>query len=100
MESETPITNYQPSTKGRVLAAVGPVLWIAISYVDPGKWAASVEGGARIGFDLSLLVLIVNCAAILCQYLSARIAIATGKNLAQVFYASTFFFITRSVSLV
>lgn len=86
MEYETLITDCQPSTRGRVLAAVGPVLWIAISYVDPGKWAASVEGGARIGFDLSLLVLIVNCAAILCQYLSARITIATGKNLAQVIF--------------
>ncbi|KAL1549432.1 Ethylene-insensitive protein 2 [Salvia divinorum] len=84
MEYETQITDYQPSSRGRVLAAVGPVLWIAISYVDPGKWAASIEGGARIGFDLSLLVFIVNCAAILCQYLSARVAIATGKNLAQI----------------
>ncbi|KAG6427424.1 hypothetical protein SASPL_111669 [Salvia splendens] len=84
MEYEKLITDYQPSSRGRVLAAVGPVLWIAISYVDPGKWAASIEGGARIGFDLSLLVFIVNCAAILCQYLSARVAIATGKNLAQI----------------
>ncbi|XP_057779130.1 ethylene-insensitive protein 2.1 [Salvia miltiorrhiza] len=84
MEYETLVTDYQPRTRGRVLAAIGPVLWIAISYVDPGKWAASIEGGARIGFDLSLLVLIVNCAAILCQYLSARVAIATGKNLAQI----------------
>ncbi|KAI3473267.1 hypothetical protein Pfo_030559 [Paulownia fortunei] len=73
MESETLITDYQPSTRERVLAAVGPVLWIAISY-----------GGSRFGFDLSLLVLIINCAAILCQYLSARVAIATGKNLAQI----------------
>lgn len=84
MEYETLITDYQPSSRGRVFAAIGPVLWIAVSYVDPGKWAASIEGGARIGLDLSLLVLLVNCAAILCQYLSARIAIATGKNLAQV----------------
>ncbi|GFP83165.1 ethylene-insensitive protein 2 [Phtheirospermum japonicum] len=84
MESETLINGCRPSTRDRVLAAVGPVLWIAISYVDPGKWAASVEGGARFGFDLSLLVLIINCAAILCQYLSARVAIATGKSLAQI----------------
>ncbi|GER28711.1 divalent metal cation transporter MntH, partial [Striga asiatica] len=83
MESEASIS-YQPSMRDRVLAAAGPVLWIAISYVDPGKWAASVEGGARFGFDLSLIVLVVNCAAILCQYLCARIAIATGKNLAQI----------------
>ncbi|KAK6146999.1 hypothetical protein DH2020_017911 [Rehmannia glutinosa] len=84
MESETLMIDFQPSTRDRVLAAVGPVLWIAISYVDPGKWAAAVEGGARFGFDLSLLVLIINIVAILCQYLSARVAIATGKNLAQI----------------
>lgn len=96
MEYEAQITDSQPSTRGRVLAAFGPVLWIAISYVDPGKWAASVEGGARIGFDLSLLMLIVNCVAILCQYLSARVAIATGKNLAQV-VSFPQYFISREV---
>ncbi|KAL0309722.1 UNVERIFIED_CONTAM: Ethylene-insensitive protein 2 [Sesamum radiatum] len=84
MESETLITDYPPTTRQRVLAAVGPVLWIAVSYVDPGKWAAAVEGGARFGSDLILLVLIINCATILCQYLSARVAIATGKDLSQV----------------
>ncbi|KAL0426407.1 UNVERIFIED_CONTAM: Ethylene-insensitive protein 2 [Sesamum latifolium] len=84
MESKTVTTDYQPSTRGRMLAAAGPVLWIAVSYVDPGKWAAAVDGGARFGFDLALLVLIINCAAILCHYLSARIAIATGKDLAQI----------------
>ncbi|KAK4432451.1 Ethylene-insensitive protein 2 [Sesamum alatum] len=84
MESKTVVTDYQPSTRGRMLAAAGPLLWIAVSYVDPGKWAAAVDGGARFGFDLALLVLIINCAAILCHYLSARIAIATGKDLAQI----------------
>ncbi|KAL0375082.1 UNVERIFIED_CONTAM: Ethylene-insensitive protein 2 [Sesamum radiatum] len=84
MESETSITDYPPTTRQRVLAAVGPVLWIAVSYVDPGKWAAAVEGGARFGSDLVLLVLIINCATILCQYLSALVAIATGKDLSQV----------------
>ncbi|KAL0338441.1 UNVERIFIED_CONTAM: Ethylene-insensitive protein 2 [Sesamum angustifolium] len=84
MESETLITDYPRTTRQRVLAAVGPVLWIAVSYVDPGKWAAAVEGGARFGSDLILLVLIINCATILCQYLSARVAIATGKDLSQI----------------
>lgn len=84
MESETVTTNLQPSTSVRMLAAAGPVVWIAVSYVDPGKWAATVEGGARFGFDLAWLVLIMNCGAMLCQYLSARVAIVTGKNLAQI----------------
>lgn len=78
------VVTEQPSTSSRVLAATGPVLWIAVSYLDPGKWAATVEGRARFGFDLAWLLLIINCAAILYQYLSARIGIATGKNLAQI----------------
>ncbi|EPS70151.1 hypothetical protein M569_04610, partial [Genlisea aurea] len=68
----------------QVLAAAGPMLYVAVSYVDPGKWAASVEGGARLGYDMALFVLIMNCIAMLCQYLSAHIAIATSKDLAQI----------------
>lgn len=84
MESETLIIDLQPRTGDRVLAAVGPLFLVAISYVDPGKWAAAFEGGAQLGFDLILLVLLINFVAILCQYLSAHIAISTGRNLAQI----------------
>lgn len=101
MESETLITDYQRSTRERMLAAIGPVLWIATSYVDPGKWAVAVEGGARFGFDLSLVLLIINFAAVLCQYLSARVAIATGKNLAQVvIFFQHFFFSFEMLSFL
>ncbi|TYI64780.1 hypothetical protein E1A91_D09G112000v1 [Gossypium mustelinum] len=61
-----------------------PVLLISIGYVDPGKWVAIVEGGARFGFDLVVPMLLFNCAAILCQYLSARIGVVTGRGLAQI----------------
>ncbi|KAL2554439.1 Ethylene-insensitive protein 2 [Forsythia ovata] len=84
MESETSTPGRQPNVRQRVLASAVPVVWIAISYVDPGKWAATVEGGARFGFDVVSLVLIFNCVAILCQYLSACIAVVTGKDLAQI----------------
>ncbi|XP_073139544.1 ethylene-insensitive protein 2.2 [Henckelia pumila] len=84
METENLTTTSQSTIRERMLASAGPLLWIAISYVDPGKWAAAVEGGARFGLDLSLLLLLINVAAILYQYLSACVAIATGKDLAQV----------------
>ncbi|XP_073274204.1 ethylene-insensitive protein 2.1-like [Primulina huaijiensis] len=84
METENLITTSQSTIRERMLASAGPLLWITISYVDPGKWAAAVEGGARFGLDLSLLLLLINAAAILYQYLSACVAIATGKDLAQV----------------
>nr|XP_016480143.1 PREDICTED: ethylene-insensitive protein 2-like [Nicotiana tabacum]XP_016480144.1 PREDICTED: ethylene-insensitive protein 2-like [Nicotiana tabacum] len=85
MESETlTIDHRQPSMLQRILSASAPMLLIAIGYVDPGKWAAMVDGGARFGFDLIMLVFMFNFAAILCQYLSACIALATDRNLAQI----------------
>lgn len=68
----------------QLFPSLGPVLLISMGYIDPGKWAAAVEGGARFGFDLVLLVLAFNCSAIFCQYISACVAVVTGKNLAQV----------------
>lgn len=84
MEFDTLTHNHQSSTLQQLFPAVVPVVFIAISYVDPGKWAAAVDGGARFGVDLVFPILIFNFAAILCQYLSARIAVVTGRNLAQI----------------
>ncbi|KAJ8532840.1 hypothetical protein K7X08_015729 [Anisodus acutangulus] len=86
MESEALMVDYrqQPSILQRVLSASMPILLIAVGYVDPGKWAAMVDGGARFGFDLIMLVLLFNFAAILCQYLSACIALVTDRDLAQI----------------
>ncbi|XP_052173506.1 ethylene-insensitive protein 2-like isoform X2 [Diospyros lotus] len=84
METAILIANHQPSIIQRLLAALVPVLLIAMGYIDPGKWAAAAEGGARFGSDLVLLMLLFNFAAILCQYLSARISLVTGRNLSQI----------------
>lgn len=68
----------------RALPAFIPALLISIGYVDPGKWVASIEGGARFGFRLMTFTLIFNFAAIFFQYLSARVGVITGRGLAQV----------------
>jgi ethylene-insensitive protein 2 len=86
MEAESFNSNRLLGSPNRLFPAVVPVLLISIGYVDPGKWAATVEGGARFGSDLVLLMLVFNFAAILCQYLSARIGLVTGKDLAQVLF--------------
>ncbi|KAE8661039.1 hypothetical protein F3Y22_tig00116939pilonHSYRG00016 [Hibiscus syriacus] len=67
-----------------MLPSVLPILLISVGYVDPGKWVATVEGGAQFGFDLVVPMLLFNCAAILCHYLSARIGVVTGRDLAQI----------------
>ncbi|KAB1223740.1 Ethylene-insensitive protein 2 [Morella rubra] len=84
MEAASSNSNHLLDSLNRLLPAVVPVLLISVGYVDPGKWAATVEGGARFGFDLLPLMLVFNFAAILCQYLSARIGLVTGRDLAQI----------------
>ncbi|XP_057983077.1 ethylene-insensitive protein 2.2 [Malania oleifera] len=84
MEGEIWSSNHLPGVLQRLLPASVPVLLIAIGYVDPGKWAAAVDGGAHFGFDLVVLVLFFNFAAILCQYLSAYIGVVTGRDLVQI----------------
>ncbi|XP_011657650.1 ethylene-insensitive protein 2 isoform X2 [Cucumis sativus] len=84
MESTTLHTTHQSGAIHRFIPFIAPALLVSISYVDPGKWAATVEGGARFGFDLFVLVLLFNLAAILCQYLSASIGVVTGRGLAQI----------------
>lgn len=84
MEAQTLNANHLPSFLHRSLHAVAPMLMITMGYIDPGKWAAIVDGGARFGFDLMAFMLLFNFAAILCQYISARIGVTAGKDLAEV----------------
>ncbi|XP_051132231.1 ethylene-insensitive protein 2-like [Andrographis paniculata] len=84
MESDKSSIELLPRNGEQALAALRPLLWVVISYLDPGKWAAALEGGAQFGLDLILLMVVINFVAILCHYISARIAIATGKNLVQI----------------
>ncbi|KAG0483732.1 hypothetical protein HPP92_011816 [Vanilla planifolia] len=67
-----------------IFRSLGPAILISVAYIDLGKWLAAVEGGARFGFELVLPLLVFNCIAVLCQYLSTGIGMVTGKNLAEV----------------
>ncbi|XP_076944616.1 ethylene-insensitive protein 2.2-like [Bidens hawaiensis] len=84
MESEALIAKPVSNMSQRLFPAFVPVLFVAIGYVDPGKWVAAVEGGARFGYDLTLLMFVFSLAAVLCQYLSACITVVTGRDLAQI----------------
>jgi manganese transport protein len=66
--------------RGR-LALLGPAFVAAVAYVDPGNFATNVSGGAKFGFLLVWVVLAANLMAMLVQYLSAKVGVATGRNL-------------------
>jgi len=63
------------------LAMLGPAFVAAIAYVDPGNFATNVNGGARFGYLLLWVVLAANVMAMLIQYLSAKLGVATDRNL-------------------
>ncbi len=64
-----------------VLPLLGPAFVAAIAYVDPGNFATNVAGGAKYGYLLLWVVLAANLMAMVIQTLSAKLGLATGRNL-------------------
>ena len=70
--------------RGRVrrsLPFLGPAFVAAIAYVDPGNFATNIAGGAKFGYLLLWVILAANLMAMLIQFLSAKVGIATGRSL-------------------
>ncbi|MGW6900296.1 Nramp family divalent metal transporter [Streptomyces sp. NBC_01727] len=68
---------------GLSYALLGPAFVAAIAYVDPGNFATNVQAGATFGPLLLWVLLTANVVAMLLQYLSAKLGVATGKSLPQ-----------------
>jgi len=66
-----------------LFAFAGPGYLVAVGYMDPGNWATDLAGGARYGYTLLSVIMLSNLMAILLQALSARLGIASGRDLAQ-----------------
>jgi manganese transport protein len=60
---------------------LGPAFIAAVAYIDPGNFATNIAGGAKFGYLLLWVVLSANLIAMLIQTQSAKLGIATGKNL-------------------
>ena len=70
--------------RSRVVGAlpfIGPAFVAAIAYVDPGNFATNIAGGAKFGYLLLWVILGANLMAMLIQFLSAKLGIATGRSL-------------------
>ncbi|MEH0834128.1 Nramp family divalent metal transporter [Pectobacterium cacticida] len=65
------------------LSLMGPAFIAAIGYIDPGNFATNIQSGATYGYTLLWVVVWANLMAMLIQLLSAKLGIATGKNLAE-----------------
>ena len=66
-----------------LLPFLGPAFIASVAYVDPGNFATNIAGGAQFGLTLLWVILASNLMAVLIQSLSAKLGIATGRNLAE-----------------
>jgi manganese transport protein len=67
----------------RLLPFFGPAFIASVAYVDPGNFATNIQAGAEFGYTLIWVIFASNLAAMLIQALSAKLGIATGRNLAE-----------------
>src|SRR6266480_2619744 len=68
-------------TRFRILPFLGPAFIACVAYIDPGNFATNVAGGSKFGYRLVWVIVAANLLAMLIQTLSAKLGIATGRNL-------------------
>src|SRR6202008_3821693 len=68
----------------RILPFLGPAFIACVAYIDPGNFATNVAGGSKFGYRLVWVIVAANLMAMLIQTLSAKLGIATGRNLPEV----------------
>jgi manganese transport protein len=68
----------------RILPFIGPAFIACVAYIDPGNFATNIQSGAEFGYMLAWVIILSNLMAMLIQTLSAKLGIATGRNLAEI----------------
>ena len=66
-----------------LLPFLGPAFIACVAYIDPGNFATNISGGSAFGYKLLWVIALANLMAMLLQTLSAKLGLATGKNLAE-----------------
>src|ERR671937_830746 len=68
----------------RLLPFLGPAFIACVAYMDPGNFATNIAGGSKFGYTLVWVIVASNLMAMLIQTLSAKLGLATGRNLPEV----------------
>jgi manganese transport protein len=68
----------------RLIAYTGPALLVSMAYMDPGNYGTDIAGGASLNYGLLWVVWLSSGMAMLLQYLSGKIGIATGLSLPEI----------------
>ena len=66
-----------------ILPFLGPAFIASVAYIDPGNFATNIQGGSAFGYNLLWVIALANLMAMVLQSMSAKLGLATGKNLAE-----------------
>ncbi|MFM0297507.1 MULTISPECIES: Nramp family divalent metal transporter [Paraburkholderia] len=95
-----------PARPAHWFSFVGAGALIAVGYIDPGNWATALGAGAGYGYRLLGIVLLASLMAMLLQWLSSRLGVVTGRDLAQICRERTgrcgtlFLWLTSEVAII
>jgi manganese transport protein len=82
--AELALSGRSRGLRARLLPFLGPAFIASVAYIDPGNFATNIQGGSAFGYQLVWVVVAANLMAMVIQTLSAKLGIATGRNLAEV----------------
>jgi len=68
----------------RLFLYTGPALIVSMAYMDPGNYGTDIAGGASLNYSLLWVVWLSSAMAMMLQYLSGKLGIATGKSLPEI----------------
>ena len=74
-------TNGSKSFLRNFASYFGPALIVSVAYIDPGNYGTDISGGASFGYSMLWVVWMASIMAMLLQYLSGKVGIATGHSL-------------------
>jgi manganese transport protein len=68
----------------RFLLYTGPAVMVSVAYMDPGNYGTDIQAGATFNYNLLWVIWLSSGMAMLLQYLSGKIGIATGQSLSEI----------------
>lgn len=72
---------YRNNALAQLFSYMGPAVIVSIAYMDPGNYGTDIQGGASYNYNLLWVVWLASAMAMLLQYLSGKLGIATGQSL-------------------
>jgi manganese transport protein len=67
---------------------LGPTLIVSMAYMDPGNYGTGIQAGASFDYDLIWAVWAASLFAMILQYLSGKLGIATNHSLPELLRGS------------